>query len=65
MLDEFSNLAVRKIGDWDVVGKANDGTRLGIRLCVVRKSDMESVKAIKKALKEAKKKQRTIDPVTL
>ena len=65
MLDEFSNLAVGQIGDWDVVGKANDGTPLSMRLCVIRKSDLEAEKAIKKALKEAKKKQRTIDPVTL
>lgn len=65
MLDEFSILAVGQIGDWDVVGKTNDGTPLSMRLCVIRKSDLEAEKAIKKALKEAKKKQRTIDPTTL
>ncbi len=65
MLAEFSNLAVGQIGDWEVVGKTKDGMQLDMRLCVIRKSDLEAEKAIKKAQKEARKKQRTIDPVTL
>jgi len=65
MLNEFSDLAVGQIGNWNVVGNANDGTNLSMRLCVIRKSDQEAEKAIKKAEKEARKKQRTINPSTL
>jgi hypothetical protein len=65
MLDEFSNLTVGQIGEWYVVGKTNDGTELNMRLCAIRKSDLEAERAIKKAFSEAKKKQRTVDPVTL
>lgn len=65
MADEFSTLKIGQIKDWDVIGKSNTGLNQAMRLCVIRKSKLEAEKSIKKALHEAKKKQRTIDPQTL
>jgi len=65
MVDEFSTLKVGQVKDWEVIGKTSGGINQAMRLCVIRKSNLEAEKAIKKALQEAKKKQRIIDPKTL
>jgi hypothetical protein len=65
MLDEFKSLEMGQIGDWAVVGRTRDGIELPLRLCVIRKSEHEAEKSIKKALREAKKKQKKINPNTL
>lgn len=65
MVDEFKSLKIGQIGDFTVTCRTNDGAELTLRLCVIRKNEREAEKAIKKALREAKKKQRKIDPNTL
>lgn len=51
--------------EWEVKIKINDDKLLDGRLCVVRKSLVAEEAAIKKIIKIAKKRQRTVKPETL
>jgi hypothetical protein len=53
------------IGEWGVKLKNDQGDFFEGRLCVVRKSQQSEEVAIKKIIKEAKKRQRMVKPATL
>jgi transposase len=67
ILKSISNLSIGKVQDTQVyVGpKSNNGHRDKLRLCIIRKSDDEAEKAMKKALKDCSKKQRNIYQETI
>lgn len=65
MADEFSKLRIGQIKDLEVFSNARCQANQTIRLCVIRKSKFEADKAIKKAFKNVKKKQQTINPKTI
>ena len=65
-LSKLRRLSCGDIGDWLIMaGTKKYKEKLTFRMCVIKKSDVEAEKAIKKVLIELKKKQRTIDPETL
>jgi hypothetical protein len=65
MLQELKELPIGEVKEREVNAVTKEAFRLNMRLIVVRKSDEEADKSIKKATSEHKKKQRKINPETL
>ncbi len=65
LLEQFSSLKYGQIGQWNVKVRDNQKKWINLRLCAIKKSLKAAEYSIKKVKREMKKKQRTIDPVTL
>jgi transposase len=65
ILEEAKKLAIAEVQDIRIAAGPKASSREKIRLCVIRKSDEEAEKAMKKALKECSKKQRKVNQETI
>lgn len=65
LLEQFSSLEYGQIGQWKVKVTDDQKKWINLRLCAIKKSPKAAEYSIKKVKREMKKKQRTIDPVTL
>ena len=58
-------LEVGEAGDWALVGQAKGQEDLPLRICALRLSEEAAAESIRRAKKELRKKQRSLDPETL
>lgn len=65
LLNELQSLEIGDVRNIDAIASPKTKDELCFRLCIVRKSDEEAEKAIQRAIKEQRKKQRKINPETL
>jgi len=67
ILKECRTINYGEVKDWfvDAYTKSDHPLRESIRLCVIKKSDEEAAKSVKKAQQQFIKKQRKINPETL
>ena len=65
IVKELSVLKYGEIGEWKVEGTTQKGLKLPIRLCVIKKSKEEAEISVKKAKRNASKKQIKISQETL
>lgn len=65
MVEAFKKLKYGEIKEYKVEGSTKGGLRLPMRICVIKKSNKEAEKAIKKAKLTASKKQKNIYPKTI
>ena len=65
ILKEAKKLPIGEVQDIRIVAGLKASLREKMRLCVIRKSDEEAEKAMKKALRECSKKQRTVNQETI
>jgi len=65
VVEELKSLRVGQVKEWSLIAVTNGGSELNLRLCAIKKNRKTAENSIKKAKKEASKKQKTIDPETL
>jgi len=65
LLKVLRQLSVGSVGDWAVEGWSAKQRPMRLRICGVRKSPEAAQEAVKRALREARKKRQTLDPETL
>ena len=65
MSEKVKNLKVGEILEFDASICSEKSEKLDIRFCIIKKSKKEGDLAVKKAIKEQKKKQRKIDNTTI
>jgi hypothetical protein len=65
LLENFKQLKVGEIGDWEVLYNSSKNNWDKIRLCAIKKSPEAAEYSIKKAKQEMSKKQRTLNAETL
>jgi hypothetical protein len=58
-------LDVGEVGDWAASGWAKGQTEIPLRLCAIRLSEEAAQQSVRRAMKEMKKKQHSIDPDTI
>lgn len=58
-------LEVGEAGDWPLFGEAKGQEDVALRLCAVRLSEEAAEQSVRRAEKELRKKQRSLDPETL
>ena len=61
----LSPLAIGEIGNWPLFSDVKGQADISLRICAIRMSEEAADKAIRRAQKEQKKKQQTLDPETL
>ena len=65
VLSELGSLNTGEVGEWQLLVSGEDYAPLAVRLCAIRKSPEAAEQAIRKARKQASKKQKSISPETL
>ncbi len=65
MLEEFKGLTYGAVREWDVEGSSNEGLKMSLRLCVIKKNKQKAEESIKKARRYASKGRRKLDSETL
>lgn len=65
LVDLLSPLAVGEVGDWLLSAHVKGQADLPLRICALRMSEEAADEAVRKATKEQRKKQRSLDPETL
>lgn len=58
-------LELGSVGDWTVSGWAKEQAEIPLRLCAIRLSEEAAEQSLRRAMKEWKKKQQTLDPETI
>jgi len=65
LLKELQDIAIGEVKEIQINAAAEKNESLSMRLCIIRKSDEEAEKSIKKALRDHQRKQRKVDSDTL
>ena len=61
----LESLDLGAVGDWTVSGWAKGQMDMPLRLCAIRLSEEAAEQSIRRAMKEMKKKQQSLDPETI
>ena len=65
LLSLLASLRIGEVGDWLLLAGGEQYEALEIRLCAIKKSEEAAELAVKRALRQASKKQKSIPPETL
>lgn len=65
LIDKVKNIRIGEVLEFKAFVCSRKSERLNVRFCILKKSKEEGDKSVKEAIKEQKKKQRTIDVDTI